>query len=118
VRVHPVTGRKALYLCESGQMDWFDGPFVGMEPGPHGEGAKLLDRLMTHYTRPEFIYVHEWTQGDVLVWDNRCLVHTATWYDAATEQRMMWRTTVRGNPGAIYAGEKRSWVPEKAPVGA
>ena len=31
--------RKALYLCERGQMDWFDGPFVGMEPGPYGEGA-------------------------------------------------------------------------------
>ena len=114
VRIHPVTGRKALYLCESGQMDWFDGPFVGMEPGPYGDGAKLLDQLMTHYTRPEFIYVHEWTQGDVLVWDNRCLIHTATWYDADKEQRMMWRTTVRGNPGTLFAGEKRSWVPEEA----
>ena len=113
VRTHPVTGKKALYLCERSQMDWFDGPFVGVEPGPYGEGAKLLDALMTHYTRPEFIYVHEWTQGDVLVWDNRCLVHTATWYDAEKEQRMMWRTTVRGNPGALYAGEKRSWVPEE-----
>lgn len=113
VRTHPVTGRKALYLCERSQMDWFDGPFVGMEPGPYGEGARLLDALMTHYTRPEFIYVHEWTQGDVLVWDNRCLVHTATWYDAENEQRMMWRTTVRGNPGALYAGEKRSWIPEE-----
>jgi len=113
VRTHPVTGRKALYLCERSQMDWFDGPFVGMEPGPYGEGARLLDALMTHYTRPEFIYVHEWTQGDVLVWDNRCLVHTATWYDAEKEQRMMWRTTVRGNPGALYAGEKRSWIPEE-----
>jgi len=113
VRIHPVTGRKALYLCERGQMDWFDGPFIGMQPGPFGDGARLLDELMAHYTRPEFIYVHEWTQGDVLVWDNRCLVHTATWYDAASEQRMMWRTTVRGNPGAIYAGEKRSWIPEK-----
>jgi taurine dioxygenase len=111
VRTHPVTGRKALYLCERGQMDWFDGPFVGLEPGPYGEGAKLLDQLMTHYTRPEFTYVHEWTQGDVLVWDNRCLIHTATWYDADKEQRMMWRTTVRGNPGALYAGEKRSWIP-------
>jgi taurine dioxygenase len=114
VRTHPVTGRKALYLCERSQMDWFDGPFVGLEPGPYGEGAKLLDELMAHYTRPEFIYVHEWTQGDVLVWDNRCLVHTATWYDAEKEQRMMWRTTVRGNPGALYAGEKRSWVPAEA----
>ncbi|MGD9885225.1 MAG: TauD/TfdA dioxygenase family protein, partial [Reyranella sp.] len=75
-RVHPVTGKKALYLCERGQMDWFDGPFVGMQPGPHGDGARLLDELMAHYTRPEFIYVHEWTQGDVLVWDNRCLIHT------------------------------------------
>ena len=118
VRVHPVTGRKALYLCESGQMDWFDGPFVGLEPGPHGEGARLLDRLMSRYTRPEFVYVHEWTQGDLLVWDNRCLVHAATWYDAEIEQRMMWRTTVHGNPGAIYAGEKRSWVPEKDSVAA
>jgi taurine dioxygenase len=114
VRIHPVTGRKALYLCESGQMDWFDGPFVGLEPGPHGAGARLLDRLMAHYTRPEFVYVHEWTEGDVLVWDNRCLVHAATWYDAGKEQRMMWRTTVRGNPGAIYAGEKRSWIPAEA----
>jgi taurine dioxygenase len=113
VRTHPVTGRKALYLCERGQMDWYDGPFAGMEPGPHGEGAKLLDALMAHYTRPEFIYVHEWTQGDLLVWDNRCLVHAATWYDAEKEQRMMWRTTVRGNPGPLYAGEKRSWIPEE-----
>jgi taurine dioxygenase len=118
VRVHPVTGRKALYLCESGQMDWFDGPFVGLEPGPRGEGAKLLDQLMSHYTRPEFVYVHEWTQGDVLIWDNRCLIHTATWYDADTEQRMMWRTTVRGNPGALYAGEKRSWIPDEESAAA
>ena len=113
-RVHPVTGRNALYLCERSQMDWFDGPFVGMEPGPHGDGARLLDELMAHYTRPEFVYVHEWTQGDVLVWDNRCLVHTATWYDADREQRMMWRTTVRGNPGAIYAGEAKSWIPRES----
>jgi taurine dioxygenase len=99
-------------------MDWFDGPFVGLEPGPRGKGARLLDQLMSHYTRPEFVYVHEWTQGDVLVWDNRCLIHAATWYDADSEQRMMWRTTVHGNPGAIYAGEKRSWVPERDPVAA
>ncbi len=117
VRAHPVTGKKAIYVCEASQMDWFEGPFVGMEPGPHGAGAKLLDELMAHYTRPEFVYVHEWTQGDVLVWDNRCLIHTATWYDVDKDKRMMWRTTVRGNPGAIYAGEKKSWIPESAAAG-
>ena len=113
VRLHPMTGKPALYLCEWGQMDWHEGPFVGMQPGPHGEGAALLDELMAHYTRPEFVYVHEWTVGDLVVWDNRCLVHAATWYDGETEQRMMWRTTVRGNPGAIYAGEAKSWVPKE-----
>ena len=113
VRIHPVTGRPALYVCEWGQMDWVDGPFVGMEPGPRGEGAVLLDELMAHYTRREFVYAHEWTVGDLVVWDNRCLVHAATWYDGDTEQRMMWRTTVRGNPGAIYEGEARSWMPRE-----
>jgi taurine dioxygenase len=118
VRRHPVTGSPALYLCEWGQMDWIDGPFVGLEPGPHGEGARLLDELMSHYTRREFVYVHEWTQGDVLAWDNRCLIHAATWFDGDKEERQMWRTTVRGNPGALYEGEKRSWIPEKATIAA
>jgi taurine dioxygenase len=109
-RVHPVTGRRALYLCEFGQMDWLEGPLVGMQPGPNGDGATLLFELMTHLTQPEFVYVHEWTRGDVLVWDNRCLVHAATWFDAAKEARVMWRTTVSGNPGAAYASERKSWI--------
>ena len=110
VRVHPVTGRRALYLCEYGQMDWLEGPFADMTPGPNGDGAELLFELMSHLTRPEFIYVHEWTPGDILVWDNRCLVHAATWFDAEREGRLMWRTTVSGNPGAAYAGERKSWI--------
>ena len=112
-RVHPVTGKRALYLCEYGQMDWLEGPFVGMQPGPHGDGAALLVELMAHLTRPEFVYVHEWTPGDLVVWDNRCLVHAATWFDAEHEARVMWRTTVSGNPGAAYAGEAKSWVPKE-----
>ena len=114
VRPHPVTGEKALFLCEAGQMDWFDGPFEGMEPGPHGEGARLLYDLMQHYTRPEFVYVHEWEAGDLIVYDNRCTIHSATWFDADKHERIMWRTTVRGNPGAEYAGEAPSWLPRAA----
>jgi len=109
-RIHPVTGRRALYLCEYRQMDWFEGPFVGLEPGPHGDGAALLETLMRHLTRPEFIYAHDWTGGDLLVWDNRCLLHTATWFDTATQTRLMWRTTVSGNPGPAYDGEAKSWI--------
>ena len=38
------------------------------------------------------------------------MIHTATWYDAKRYGREMWRTTVHGNPGAEYAGERESWV--------
>jgi taurine dioxygenase len=114
VRVHPVTGKPSLYLCEAGQMDWVQGPFVGMQSGPDGDGARLLYEIMTHFTQPQFTYAHEWEQGDLVVWDNRSLVHAATWYDAAKEKRLMWRTTVRGNPGAEYAGEAKSWIPKSA----
>ncbi len=115
VRVHPVTGKQSLYLCEGGQMDWVEGPFVGMQPGPDGDGAKLLYEIMSHLTQPRFTYAHDWTQGDLVVWDNRSLVHAATWYDAAAQKRLMWRTTVRGNPGPEYAGEQKSWIPRGAP---
>ena len=110
VRIHPETGTKSLYLCEAGQMDWIEGPFVGMEPGPDGEGAKLLYELMAHYTKPEFVYSHDWDKGDLVIYDNRTLIHAATWFDAAQHQRLMWRTTVSGNPGAEYAGEAKSWI--------
>jgi taurine dioxygenase len=111
VRMHPVTRRPALYLCEYGQMDWLDGPIAGMEPGPDGEGARLLHRLMTHYTREDYTYSHEWNTADLVIYDNRCLVHCGTWFDANRYDRLMWRTTVMGNPGPEYAGEKKSWIP-------
>jgi taurine dioxygenase len=110
VRAHPVTGKRALYMCEFGQMDWLEGPIAGMEPGPHGAGGALLQELMAHITQPRFVYAHEWTKGDIVVWDNRSLVHAATWFDHERESRIMWRTTVSGNPGAPYEGERKSWI--------
>jgi taurine dioxygenase len=59
VRIHPVTGKRALYLCEAGQMDWISGPFAGMRPGPDGDGAGLLYEIMTHLTQPQFVYSHD-----------------------------------------------------------
>jgi taurine dioxygenase len=68
--------------------------------------------LVAHYTDPRFVYVHEWTKGDLVVWDNRCTLHAATWFDAEHLARVMWRTTVWGNPGPTYAGEVKSWLPD------
>jgi len=111
VRRHPVTGARSLYICEEKQMDYIDGPIAGLETGPEGEGAALLRELLTHVTRDEFVYVHEWEPGDLLIADNRNLLHCATWYDAAEYTRLMWRTTVMGNPGSEYAGEAKTWIP-------
>ena len=72
VRPHPVTGKPALYLCASSQMDWVDGPFLDMEPGPGGAGGRLLYELMAQYTERRFTYVHDWDPGDLVVYDNRC----------------------------------------------
>ena len=111
VRIHPVTGKPALYLCEGGQMDWVSGPIAGMQPGPDGDGAALLYELMSHITQPRFTYTHEWQSGDLIIYDNRNLLHAPTWYDAEQYTRIMWRTTVRGNPGAEYDHVQPSWIP-------
>lgn len=111
VRRHPVTGRPALYICEEDQMDHVAGPIEGLEPGADGEGARLLRTLLAHATQPRFVYVHAWREGDLVIGDNRCLLHAATWYDADAHSRLMWRTTVRGQPGDEYAGEAKSWIP-------
>ena len=111
VRVHPLTGRKAIYCCEDAQMDWRDGPIAKMTPGPNGDGAKLVYRLMSHYTQPTFTYTHEWKDGDLVIHDNRNVIHSATWYDSKKYVRHMWRTTVMGNPGPEYSGDVRSWLP-------
>ena len=92
-------------------MDWVAGPFVGMAPGPDADGALLLYELMTHMTQPEFTYAHDWEPGDLVIYDNRCLIHCATWYDAEKFERVMWRTTVMGNPGLEYADQPKSWLP-------
>jgi len=111
VRRHPVTGESSLFICEESQMDYVDGPVAGLEPGPHGEGADLIRSLLSHATQQKFVYAHEWEVGDLLVGDNRNLLHCATWYDSLRYSRLMWRTTVMGNPGREYAGELKSWIP-------
>ncbi|MEM6622377.1 MAG: TauD/TfdA family dioxygenase [Pseudomonadota bacterium] len=111
VRQHPVTGRHALYLAERRQLDYVDGPIMGMETGPGGAGDQLVKDLLTHISDPRFVYVHAWQPGDLVIADNRSLLHAATWYDSAQYAREMWRCTVMGNSGQEYVGEAKSWLP-------
>ena len=96
VRVHPETGRKALYIGE--KVSRFDGM-------TEDESKPLIDYLVAHATRPEFVYRHQWKKNDILVWDNRCAMHQALGDFDETQLRHMERTTVLGTPsGYVYEG--------------
>jgi len=62
------------------------------------EGRALLKELLDHATQPAFVYRHEWCEGDLVVWDNRSVLHRATPYDSARHKRLMQRTTISGDP--------------------
>ena len=67
------------------------------------ESRALIDRLMAHATEDRFIYSHRWTPGDLLIWDNRAVLHRATPFASTTERRHMVRTTVAGQRPTIAA---------------
>jgi len=89
VRTHPDTGRKALYLGlrTSG--------FVGFT---EEEGAPILAFLNDHATSDEFVYRHRWSMNDLVLWDNRCLLHVALPDFDQTKTRHMTRTSILGEP--------------------
>jgi taurine dioxygenase len=88
VRVHPVTGRKALYVNPG-----FTKGIVGM---PKEESQPILEFLFRHSTRPEFIYRHKWQVRDMMFWDNRCVMHYALADYDFSVRRHMHRTTIAG----------------------
>lgn len=87
VRVHPVTGRKALYVSPAYT--------VGIEGLSKAESEAVLSFLHAHMVRDEYIYRHRWQPNMLLMWDNRCTLHNADGgYDG--HLRVMHRTTVAG----------------------
>jgi alpha-ketoglutarate-dependent 2,4-dichlorophenoxyacetate dioxygenase len=88
VRTHPETGVRALYL----------GNHASHVRGlPEAEGVALLTALLAHTTQREFVYVHRWRKGDVVMWDNRCLLHRAVAnYVLNKDRRILHRTVLRG----------------------
>lgn len=87
-RTHPETGRRALYLGNHASH------ILGM---PEAEGAALLEELLVHTTKPQFVYAHRWRRGDLVIWDNRCLLHRAVAnYEMSRYRRILHRSVVRG----------------------
>ena len=89
VRTHPETGRKCLYVNPG-----FTARLVGFS---EAESAAILEFLYAHGTRPEFIYRHRWSARDLVIWDNRCLMHYAVADYEGLGDRHMHRTTVIGD---------------------
>jgi alpha-ketoglutarate-dependent 2,4-dichlorophenoxyacetate dioxygenase len=89
VRANPVNGRTSLFLGAHASY---------IEGLPVDEGRALLVELLEHVTQPPFRYRHEWTDADLVIWDNRCVLHRATPYDSTRHQRLLQRTTVSGDP--------------------
>ena len=89
VRTHPDTGEKMLYLGNHSHA------IIGMGDE---EGRALLAELLAHATAAEFVYSHQWRPGDLVLWDNRCLVHRARVHaNMGQERRVLHRTVVRGD---------------------
>lgn len=86
---HPETGRKALYLSAV-----FVRRFEGMEDE---ESQAIIGELMDFASQPQFEYAHRWTPGDVIMWDNRSVLHKALPFDEQNARRRMHRTTIRGS---------------------
>jgi len=92
VRIHPVSGRRALYLGR--RRDWPSNYIVGM---PNAESEALLDKLWAHATQPKYAWMHKWSAGELVLWDNRCCMHYRSEIDV-TQRRVMHRTTIKGEP--------------------
>ncbi|GAA4337810.1 TauD/TfdA family dioxygenase [Pigmentiphaga soli] len=96
VRIHPHTGREGMYL----NLD----DCTGVEGMPAQEGLALIKRLFD-FTVENFAYTHKWRANDLLIWDNRGTLHTATPYDKERHQRLVYRTSIQGEAPIAPAAE-------------
>jgi taurine dioxygenase len=87
VRVHPQSGRKAIYINPI-RIDEIDGL-------SEAEALSLLEELLEHSTQLKFQYRHKWRSGDVVIWDNRCLMHKANGDYPVDEVRYLYRVLIK-----------------------
>lgn len=97
VKIHPITGRPSLFI----------GRHAHSIPGlKSDESRKLLDDLLAFACQPPRIYEHQWHPGDVVAWDNRCLMHRARPYDHQNEARVMRHVRIAGDPASEWVDLK------------
>ncbi len=88
VRVHPITGAKFLYFANPR-----GSTVLGMS---EEEGLALLREMFALTTPDEFVYAHKWRPQDLVIWDNRGLLHTATPFNKERYRRIVHRVSVVG----------------------
>ena len=87
VRTNPRTGAK----------NYFVGSHAKEIAGWNEKDSRvLLDNLLDRATREEHVYSHAWKPGDLVIWDNRCLIHRGSGFDADRYRRYLRQTRVRG----------------------
>jgi taurine dioxygenase len=87
---HPENGRAALYL-NTGRMEGIDGM-------PPDEAFALIDELYRHATQSRYEYRHQWRPGDMVIWDNRSVMHQANADYDPSEYRYLYRIMLKGAP--------------------
>ena len=92
VRANPKTGAKNYFVGSHAK---------AIEGWDEAEGRALIDDLMARATKPEHSYCHDWQPGDLVIWDNRCLLHRGQGYDADRYRRYMRQTRVRGDGSTL-----------------
>ena len=95
IRKHPDSGKAALYLGRR--------PLAYINGMSIDESEALLDALWAHATQKQFTWHHQWRLGDMLIWDNRCVLHRRDAFDPQT-RRIMHRTQTKGVPVIAAAG--------------
>ena len=95
IRTHPATGRRNLYIGRHASH------IVGED---HDQSRKLLEELCIEACRPPRIHIHKWQVGDLVIWDNRCVLHRGLGHPPDQPRRMV-RTTVAGD-----SDEANEWV--------
>lgn len=93
VKVHPATGRRSLFIGRHA---------FGIPGLSESESEALLDELLDLACRPPRVLHHEWTVGDLVVWDNRCVLHRARPWDLSVPRDMV-HTRIAGDPATEAA---------------